>query len=216
MPVLTYVYEDAGTSRYTDHDQLFKELIHTFFAEFLELFFPEVHKYIDFSAIRPLSEEVFTDLLGGESRRADIVIEATLKGEETILIIHVEPQSYYQANFHERMYLYFSLLYNKYRKPILPIAVFTYDKNYNEKNEFSMSFPFFHVLSFQFLTLTLRKLRWRDFIHSNNPVAAALLCKMGFTEAKRVEVKKEFLRMLVRMQLDPARQRLIYGFLKGI
>ncbi|MBU5343246.1 Rpn family recombination-promoting nuclease/putative transposase [Caldifermentibacillus hisashii] len=212
MPVLTYVYEDAGTSRYTDHDQLFKELLHTFFAEFLELFFPEVHKYIDFSAIRPLSEEVFTDLLGGESRRADIVIEATLKGEETILIIHVEPQSYYQANFHERMYLYFSLLYNKYRKPILPIAVFTYDKNYNEKNEFSMSFPFFHVLSFQFLTLTLRKLRWRDFIHSNNPVAAALLCKMGFTEAKRVEVKKEFLRMLVRMQLDPARQRLIYGF----
>lgn len=212
MPVLTYFYEDAGTSRYTDHDQLFKELIHTFFAEFLELFFPEVHKYIDFSAIRPLSEEVFTDLLGGESRRADIVIEATLKGEETILIIHVEPQSYYQANFHERMYLYFSLLYNKYRKPILPIAVFTYDKNYNEKNEFSMSFPFFHVLSFQFLTLTLRKLRWRDFIHSNNPVAAALLCKMGFTEAERVEVKKEFLRMLVRMQLDPARQRLIYGF----
>lgn len=110
------------------------------------------------------------------------------------------------------MYLYFSLLYNKYRKPILPIAVFTYDKNYNEKNEFTMSFPFFHVLNFQFLTLTLRKLRWRDFIHSNNPVAAALLCKMGFTEAERVEVKKEFLRMLVRMQLDPARQRLIYGF----
>jgi len=110
------------------------------------------------------------------------------------------------------MYLYFSLLYNKYRKPILPIAVFTYDKNYNEKNEFTISFPFFHVLSFQFLTLTLRKLRWRDFIHSNNPVAAALLCKMGFTEEERVEVKKEFLRMLVRMQLDPARQRLIYGF----
>jgi len=212
MPVLTYVYEDAGTSRYTDHDQLFKELIHTFFAEFLELFFPEVHKYIDFSAIRPLSEEVFTDLLGGESRRADIVIEAKLKGEETILIIHVEPQSYYQTNFHERMYLYFSLLYNKYRKPILPIAVFTYDKNYNEKNEFTMSFPFFHVLSFQFLTLTLRKLRWRDFIYSNNPVATALLCKMGFSEEERVEVKKEFLRMLVRMQLDPARQRLIYGF----
>jgi predicted transposase/invertase (TIGR01784 family) len=55
-------------------------------------------------------------------------------------------------------------------------------------------------------------LRWRDFIHSNNPVAAALLCKMGFSEEERIEVKKEFLRMLVRMQLDPARQRLIYSF----
>lgn len=77
------------------------------------------------------------------------------------------------------MYLYFSLLYNKYRKPILPIAVFTYNQHSNhEKNNFSIRFPFFHVLSFQFLTLTLKKLKWREFIRSDNPIAAALLYKM--------------------------------------
>ncbi|WP_338033019.1 hypothetical protein [Lentibacillus sediminis] len=42
-----------------------------------------------------MSEEVITDLLEGESRRADIIVEANLKGEDTLIIIHVEPQSYY-------------------------------------------------------------------------------------------------------------------------
>lgn len=105
-------------AKYTKHDQLFKELIHTFFKEFLQVFFPEVHDQIDFQSIHPLSEEVFTDLHEGKMRRLDIVIETKLKGLDTVLIIHVEPQSYKEKNFHERMYHYFSLLYNKYRKPI--------------------------------------------------------------------------------------------------
>jgi predicted transposase/invertase (TIGR01784 family) len=43
-------------------------------------------------------------------------------------------------------------------------------------------------------------------------VAAALLSKMGYSEKERVQVKKEFLRMLVKMKLDPARAELINGF----
>lgn len=115
-------------SQYTHHDQLFKQLIHTFFSEFLDLFLPNVYQHVDFSSFKPMSEEMFTDLFNGESRRADIVIEAKLKGQDTLIIIHVEPQSYGQPDFNERMYLYFSLLYNKYRKPILPIAIFSYDE----------------------------------------------------------------------------------------
>ncbi|ASN06461.1 RpnC/YadD family protein [Virgibacillus necropolis] len=197
---------------YVHHDQLFKQLIHTFFAEFLDEFFPEVHDHIDFSTVKPLSEEMFTDLHKGESRRADIVIESKLKEQDTLIIIHVEPQSYTQPNFHERMYQYFSMLYNKYRKPILPIAIFSYDENYNERNEFMMDFPFFHVLSFNFMMLELRKMNWRDYITSNNPVAAALLSKMGYTEDEKIQVKKEFLRMLVKMEIDPARSELLNGF----
>ncbi|MGG4472291.1 DUF4351 domain-containing protein, partial [Heyndrickxia faecalis] len=53
---------------------------------------------------------------------------------------------------------------------------------------------------------------WRNYIRSDNPVAAALLSKMGYTEKERVQVKLEFLRMLARMELDPAKMRLLYGF----
>src|SRR5690625_3132261 len=62
------------------------------------------------------------------------------------------------------------------------------------------------------MTLHLRKKNWKDYIRSDNPAAAALLSKMGYQEEERIQVKKEFLRMIVRMKLDPARERLIYGF----
>ena len=53
------VREDPN--KYIHHDQLFKQLLHTFFAEFLEVFFPKVHQHIDFPMLKPLSEEMFTD-----------------------------------------------------------------------------------------------------------------------------------------------------------
>lgn len=194
------------------HDQLFKELLHNFFEEFLEAFFPEVHHYVDFSSVKPLSEEVFTDLLKGSSKRADVVVEAKLKGEETLFIIHVESQSTYESNFAERMFHYFTLLYNKYRKPILPIAIFSYDETRTEQNQFIIEFPFYHVLTFNILMLELKKKNWRKFIESDNPVAAALMSKMGYSEKEKVEVKKEFLKMLVRMELNPAQSRFINAF----
>lgn len=197
---------------YTKHDLLFKQLIHHFFEEFLEAFFPEVHRHIDFATLTPISEEVHTDLIEGTTRRLDIVVETKLKGEETVLIIHIEPQSSGQPNFNERMYHYFSLLYNKFRKPILPIAVFSYDENRIEQDNFTVGFSFFHVLTFNYLMLELHKKNWREYIRSDNPVAAALLGKMGYSEKEKVQVKKEFLAMLVRMKLNPAESKFINDF----
>ncbi|HHW39694.1 MAG TPA: transposase, partial [Syntrophomonadaceae bacterium] len=59
------------------------------------------------------------------------------------------------------------------------------------------------------------KLDWREYIHSDNPVAAALLSKMGFRPEERVRVKLEFLRMLARMKLDPARMELLAAFFEA-
>ncbi|NMA65270.1 MAG: hypothetical protein GX957_03390 [Clostridiaceae bacterium] len=212
MPTL--IKENPLESSYTKHDQLYKELIDTFFEEFLEVFFPDIHNNLNFQQIRPLSEEVFTSMTDGEARRLDIVIEAKLKETDVVVIVHVEPQSYKQTNFNERMYHYFSMLHNKYRKPIIPIAVLSYDDDW-EENQYTLAFPFFHVITFNYLTLHLRKKNWRDYIGSDNPVAAALLSEMGYTKKERVQVKKEFLRMIVRMNLNPAKQRLIYGFFES-
>ena len=55
-------------------------------------------------------------------------------------------------------------------------------------------------------------MNWRSYIHTNNPVAAALLSKMEYSEKEKVQVKKEFLCMLVKMKLNPAKAALINGF----
>ncbi|KHF26761.1 hypothetical protein LR68_04422 [Anoxybacillus sp. BCO1] len=92
---------------------------------------------------------------------------------------------------------------------MLPIAVFSYDSLRHEPSSFTLQFPFFDVLHFQFLTVELRKQNWRDYIRHDNPIAAALLSKMGYTESERIELKKQFLRMIVRMELDEAKAAII-------
>jgi hypothetical protein len=56
-----------------NHDQLFKELLTTFFVEFLELFFPSVLEYLDTDSIQFVDQELFTDMIGGEKKIMDIV-----------------------------------------------------------------------------------------------------------------------------------------------
>ncbi|WJQ10397.1 Rpn family recombination-promoting nuclease/putative transposase [Geobacillus stearothermophilus] len=195
-----------------DHDRLFKELLSTFFEEFLLLFFPHVYEQIDFRHVSFLSEEVFTDVVAGEKHRVDLLVETKLKGEDGLIIVHIEHQSYTQPTFPERMFIYVSPLFQKYRRRILPIAIFSYDEHRDEPSSFTIKFPFLTVVDFRFLTVELRKLPWREYIRRDNPVAAALLSKMGYNESEKVEVKKEFLRLLVRLELDEARQRLLFRF----
>lgn len=159
-----------------------------------------------------MEQEVFTDIVKGEKRRIDIMAEVKIKDQDELVLVHIEPQSYYQKEFHERMFVYCSRLYEKYRKPILPIAVFSYNDLKEVPTQFRIHFPSLSVLQFNYLQLHLTKLNWRAFIQSNNPAAAALLSKMGYTDEERVPVKLEFLRMLSLMELDPAQTELIYGF----
>ncbi|MED3776230.1 DUF4351 domain-containing protein [Geobacillus stearothermophilus] len=195
-----------------DHDRLFKELIQTFFEEFILLFFPNMYEHIDFRHLSFLSEELFTDVTAGEKYRVDLLVETKLKGEDGLIIVHIENQSYVQPSFPERMFIYFSRLFEKYRTNIVPIAVFSYDAIRDEPSSFTLQLPFGNILHFRFFTVELRKQNWRNYIRIDNPIAAALLSKMGYTESERIELKKQFLRMLVRLELDEAKQRLLIGF----
>ncbi len=50
----------------TDHDLLFKELLATFFIEFIELFFSDVMSYLEPNSVTFLDKEMFTDVTAGE------------------------------------------------------------------------------------------------------------------------------------------------------
>ncbi|WP_084213479.1 Rpn family recombination-promoting nuclease/putative transposase [Thermicanus aegyptius] len=207
-----YKQDNQGKTEYIHHDRLFKELIKIFFEDFILLFFPNFHPLISFDSVTFLSEEVYTDVVKGGERRVDLLVETKIKGVERLIIIHIEAQSYYQNDFHERMFIYYSRLYENHRRPILPIAVFSYDEKHDEPDAFTIEFPELQVLQFRYLTVELKKKNWRDYLRYDHPIAAALLSKMGYTKEERVEVKKEFLRMITRLQLDPARLNLITGF----
>ncbi|MDH6097664.1 Rpn family recombination-promoting nuclease/putative transposase, partial [Anabaenopsis sp. FSS-46] len=77
-----------------DHDRLFKELISTFFVEFLELFLPQVVREIDRESIQFLPQEVFNDVTSGDKKEIDLLAQVRYQQQETYFLIHVENQSY--------------------------------------------------------------------------------------------------------------------------
>jgi hypothetical protein len=58
----------------------------------------------------------------------------------------------------------------------------------------------------------VNQLSWRDFLTSENPVAAALMSQMDVATKDRPRVKLECLRSFVRQGWDPARLRLLLGY----
>ncbi len=196
-----------------DHDQNFKELISTFFLEFLELFLPEIASTIDPNSVTFLQQEYFADLVEGEEKIIDLLVEVKQAGRETTVLVHIEAQASSQANFNRRMFYYFARLHQRYVKDIYPIVVFSFDEpDRAEENTFRVEFPTRKVLEFSFESIQLNRLNWRDCVDRSNPVAAALMSKMKIAQKDRANVKVECLRLLVTLKPDPAKTRLISKF----
>jgi predicted transposase YdaD len=196
----------------TDHDTLFKKLITSFFQEFMALFLPEAHSLIDYSELKFLSQELLTDITAGEKHYVDILAEVKIKGEDGYVLIHIEPQAYREAAFARRMFIYFSRLHEKHQKKVLPVAVFSHESRLSEPARYEVAFPFFKVLQFDFCKIQLKAIPWRQYLNSGNPLAAALLSKLDYQPTERMQVKLEFLRLLTKMRIDPARMELITVF----
>ena len=88
-----------------DHDHNFKELISTFFMEFLELFLPEIAKTIDPNSIIFLEQEYLVDLVEGEKKIIDLLARVTRLGGKTHFLIHFEAQATSRAEFNRRILL---------------------------------------------------------------------------------------------------------------
>jgi Putative transposase, YhgA-like len=182
-------------------------------AEFIELFLPEVAEYLDADGIEFLGQEYFADTTTGERRKIDILAKVKFRGQDTGFLMHIENQSYDQDTLDRRMLFYFTRLYQKFLLPIYPIVVFSFDYPLKvQSNQHIVAFPDRKVLEFNFATIQLNQLHWRDFLKQHNPVAAALMSKMRIARKDRPKVKAECLRLLATLQLDPARTELISGF----
>ncbi len=196
-----------------DHDQLFKELLSTFFIEFVELFLPEVAALMERGSITFLPQEYFTDLITGDRKIIDLIAKVRFQGQDAFFIIHLENQSFSEAEFARRMFFYFAKLHQEYLLPIYPVVIFSFDKPQRlESTNYKVSLANLEVLNFNFTSIQLNQLSWRDFLNQPNPIAAALMAKMKIQPSDRPKVKAECLRLLATLKLDPARTRLISGF----
>lgn len=211
--LITRTSELLCTPAMIDHDRLFKELLSTFFIEFLELFLPQVASSIERDSITFQPQEYFSDLTTGETKIIDLLVEVRLAGQPVGFLIHVEAQASSETDFSRRMFFYFARLHQKYLQRVYPVVIFSFDEPYREEPyQYRVEFDGLKVVEFNFCSIQLNRLNWRDYLSQQNPVATALMAKMRIDPIDRPKVKAECLRLLTTLQLDSARTRLISGF----
>jgi hypothetical protein len=199
--------------RRTDHDGLFKELLRTFFVEFVDAFLPKMAPYLEADSIEFLDKEMIREVTARRRHVVDIMVKARFRGEDTFFMVHVENQAETEADFPERMFDYFSWLRAKHRLPIYPVVIFSFAEPLRpEPSRFQIDFPGERILNFRYKVIQLNRLPWRKFLKQPNPAATALMTKMKIAPGERAKVKSECLRLLLTLKLDPARSELIWTF----
>ena len=92
----------------TDYDSPWKDVLERYFTAFTAFFFPAVHEGIDwergYTFLDKELQQIARDARLGR-RYADKLIQVWRRdGDEVWVVVHVEVQGQYEANFAERMF----------------------------------------------------------------------------------------------------------------
>ncbi len=111
----------------TDYDGAWKETLERFLPQFLEIAFPAIHRAVDWTkTVRFLDTELQEIVRAAEAGtvRVDKLVEVVrVDGIEEWLLIHAEVQTQREAAFAERMFDYHCRIRNRFRRPVVSLAV---------------------------------------------------------------------------------------------
>ncbi len=193
------------------HDQIWKEILWNFFAEFMELFFPEVAKRLDFSRIRLLDVSLFTDLPEGARREPDLLVEAhTRDGEVEIILVHIEIQVKHDRKVPYRMWEYYNLLRLRRKHRVFPLVVYLEASVGGLAEErYVESLLGRSILSFSYAVVALPDLSADEYMERENVLAPALSALMQGEQTGRVLRKLRAYQRMARSHLDEAKRSLL-------
>lgn len=187
---------DKNSSLKANFDHSWKEILDSYLPWFLKLFFPNVYNDIDWSqGYQSLDKELsqITSEAGIKRRMVDKLLEVYQKnGHKARVFIHLEVQSQQRKNIAERMYIYNSLLYLRYKKPIMSLLVLG-DEHPNWKPDtFGYDLWGSHIqLKYQMIKLLNFQNRLEEFKKSKNPFAYFVIAHLKTLETNK-NPKKRF------------------------
>jgi hypothetical protein len=182
----------------------------------LEAFLPDLASIVERKHVEFLDKELIWIRRRFSKRKfVDLVAKVRLMGQSGFILIHVEHQSEKDPDIPRRMFLYAAWLIERYGLPVWPVLLTSYaSPRKMEPDRFELSVRDKPILLFRYDVVQLNRLNWREYLNRPNPAAAALMVRMNFAPAHRVQVKSEILRMLLTLQLRPEKARLILGFVE--
>jgi len=199
-----------------DHDGLFKAILQCCFIHAMWLFAPEIARNIDPASVEFVDPEQLPDELQAALRRGDLAVKVRYRGAEgadAYILVHVEAQASPDPTMGQRMFEYGVGLWRRYRLPVYPIVVYSYDvEAHDELEAFDLRFPDGVGLYERFKVIRLRHMSWRDYAETPNAAAAALMSKMRMAPEERPVVKLSCLRTMVSMELTERQRWAIFRF----
>ena len=118
-------------------DYLWKGIVSKLFPDFMRLVHPEIEQVLDLDReCEFLDKELqqVDQLADGKyaQRIVDHLVKVyTKEGNDNYILLHVEVQGRYSANFSERMFQYYYLLKNKYKRSVAAYAIIQHLQNFN-------------------------------------------------------------------------------------
>ena len=179
-----------------DYDSPWKEAVESYFPEFIEFYFPDAHRQIDWACgYQFLDQElraVVQDAELGKRFVDKLAKVALLDGSERWVYVHLEVQGSAQAEFAERMFVYNYRLYDRYRQPVASLAVLADSSANWRPNHFGFAvLGCEHELRFPAVKL-LDYAAQQDQLYSNpNPFALVTLAHL-LTQATRQDMNARF------------------------
>jgi hypothetical protein len=170
------------------YDETWKEAMDQWLESFIAFFFPHVHRDIDWGRGWQSRDAELRQVLPDAEfgvKRADKLVQVWRRdGAEAWLLIHIEVQSQYEADFARRMFVYHYRIFDRYNRQVVSLAVLADERpnwrpdwfGYNSWGcDLSFRFPIVKLLDFAVLGSTLET--------SSDPIAAMVLAHLGTLEA---------------------------------
>ena len=198
------------------HDPPFKLLLQTFFPEFLAAFAPDFYQDLNPKTIQFLDKELIGMRRGRhQAKVVDLVARVKFRGQEGFVLVHLEHQGQRDRQIGLRMFLYAAWLIERYRLPVYPILLTSYDRPHKlEPDRFQMAVRGCGILDFRYRVVQLNRMNWRDFLRQANPAATALMVRMSIPPGDRPKVKAQIMRLVLTMRLTPDKMGLIVAFVE--
>ncbi|NOX90325.1 MAG: cytosolic protein, partial [Calditrichaeota bacterium] len=205
-------------------DSMWKELLEQLFVEFVQFFFPEIHRDIDFSKGYQFLDKEFQRITKDAKTGRKIVdklVKVFLKdGSEKWLLIHIEIQGQREKDFAKRMFIYNYRIFDKYQKEVISLALLT-DRDVNYRpNVFEVKRWGF-VCSFKFPLVKIIDYIDYEFekAYKKNPFSMAVQAFLKTMETEgddqfRYRWKKRFVLTLYDLGLKRETLYALYRFIE--
>ena len=195
------------------HDQLVKEILRAFFADFLSLALPGVAKRLRLGKQGFLDKELFTDWPHGKRREVDLLARVPVRGKSPVLV-HVEIETRVRAGMDLRMWGYYMQIRLRHCLPVVPVVLILQGGPAGVHRQVRKESSTLYTAGFRYHAFGLSRCQAEDYLSRPEPLAWALAALMRPGRLTRAELKMACLRRIAAAELTGKQRFLLVNFVE--